>query len=122
MLDVFLLAIVVYIVALWLDDYSMYLYTGQPVAVNGRYLLPILLLMAAILGPAVSVALRKVPKAKPVLVSLFLLVVFLEGGGALTYIVRSDATWNWQNRVVIDANNALRTIAKPFVIEGPNDR
>lgn len=122
LLDVFLLAIVVYIVALWLDDYSMFLYTGQPVAVNGRYLLPILLLLAAILGPALSMALRKAPNAKPVIVSLFLLTVLVEGGGALTYIVRSDATWNWPNRLVIDANNAVRTIAKPFVIEGPTDR
>jgi hypothetical protein len=122
MQNVFLLASVIYLVALWLDDYSMYLYTGQAVAVNGRYLLPILLLLAAILGPAVSQALRKVSNVKPIVVGASLLVLLLEGGGIGTFIVRSDANWNWPSRVVIDANNTVRTIVKPLVIEGSKDR
>ena len=46
------------------------------------------------------------------------ILLFLQGGGVMTFILRSDASWDWQNRAVIDANNAARKVLSPVVVEG----
>jgi hypothetical protein len=38
------------------------------------------------------------------------LLFMLYGGGASSYIVNSDASWYWQNRVVVRVNDAARSI------------
>jgi hypothetical protein len=106
-----------YVLVLWLNGYADYLYTGGPVAINGRYLLPIIVLMGAVLGRAFSVALGKRLVLKAWLtVGVFALL--LQGGGLATFILRSDATWDWPNSFVVDANDAARTVLKPLIIEG----
>lgn len=109
--------IVVYVGLLWLEDYSQFLETGQPVAINGRYLLPILLPLAAVLGAGASYALRNVQVFKPYLAAAVLLL-FLHGGGVLTFINRSDATWNWPNQAVVKINDAARRATSLIIFEG----
>lgn len=115
----FLLVIVCYCGALWLDDYAQYLKTGQPVAINGRYLLPVLLPMAAIIGRAISVSMRTRPLLKPLLAAA-VIVLFLEGGGVLTFISRSDESWYWPSKVVVQANRTARRLVSPILIESGN--
>jgi Predicted membrane protein (DUF2142) len=102
---------------LWAEDFSQYLETGQPVAVNGRYLLPILLLLAPIMGRAFSLALHRWPRLKVALACLAL-VLFLQGGGVGTFILRSDASWDWHNAHIVMLNNAARRIMSPLTLEG----
>lgn len=111
------LVCVLYLAALWVDGYSQYHYTNELVFMNGRYLLPILLLMAAIVGRAFSVALRNMPSRKSIL-AVVALAFFLQGGGVLTFISRSDASWDWPNSVVVKVNNAARSITRPVIIKG----
>jgi hypothetical protein len=106
-----------YVAMLWGDNYSQYLETGQPVAINGRYLLLVLLPLAAVLARVFQLALSRWPKAKPYVAAAFLLF-FLQGGGVMSFILRSDATWYWQDIKVYQFNNAARHIISPFVIEG----
>jgi hypothetical protein len=107
----------IYILALLADGYAQYHYTNELVTMNGRYLIPILLLLGAIIGSAFSLAFRKL-KIKKTLVAALVLLLFLQGGGFLTFITRSDATWDWPNSVVIKVNNAARKITKPIIIKG----
>lgn len=102
--------------ALWLDDYKQFLLTSQPVAINGRYLLPILLPIGAIVGRAISEAVRTRPRVKPML-ALAVLILFIEGGGIFTFIVRSDNSWYWNNPVVQRVNNGARRVVSPFLIK-----
>jgi len=116
LLVLFLCISTVYAVALWLEDYSQYRYTGQPVAVNGRYLLVIVLPLAAIFGRALRLALQPVAGLKPWL-TVAVLLLFLQGGGVLSYISRSDASWDWPTSWVVTMNDTARRMLAPVLIE-----
>jgi hypothetical protein len=108
---------VLYLIALVTEGYLKYEYTDVLELMNGRYLLPILPLAAAIIGSAFSVGLRKTPRLKAAL-AVCAIALFLQGGGFLTFIARSDSTWDWQNNTVVKVNNAARHISKPVLIKG----
>lgn len=107
----------IYCVVLWIDGYMQFLYTRQPVAINGRYLIPLLPLMGAVGGRALSVAFRSYASARAWLAALAI-ILFLYGGGAMTFILRSDHSWDWQNPIVFWANDTTRAILSPIIVEG----
>jgi hypothetical protein len=115
----FLFMTIIYSAVLWYDQYSMYKQTGVAVAINGRYLLPVLLPMAAVAGRAFAIGLAKCRRTplKPYIAAVAILF-FLNGGGVFTFILRSDDSWYWPNQFVKNANHAARNIIAPAVIEG----
>lgn len=106
-----------YLAALWIEDYSQFLETGQPVAINGRYLIPILLPLGAVFGRALSLALQLKSAVKP-FVATAAIVLFLAGGGVITFILRSDSSWYWPNHAVNVVNDHARRVLTPIVFEG----
>jgi hypothetical protein len=106
-----------YALVLWVEDYSQFVETGQPVAINGRYLLPVIIPAALVLGRALRLALAYTPRVKPAAAALVLLL-FLQGGGVTSFILRSDAVWYWENSTVWHANNAAQHVLRPVIIEG----
>ena len=48
--------------------------------------------------------------------ALVVFILFLQGGGDLTYINDSNSNWYWPNRTVIDMNHAAQDIVKPLII------
>ena len=102
-----------YLVALWLDNYRAYLQTGQPVAINGRYLLPVLLPLMLIGALAIADLLKRRPGAK-LAVAALAIVCLAWGGGAMTYILRSNDAWYWPNQTVRDMNRFVRRAAGPL--------
>lgn len=103
-----------YLAALWLEEYRLFLETGRPVAINGRYLLPILpfLIMFGILGIQELTARR--PRLQLSIASLAILCL-IWGGGAVTYILRSNAAWYWQgNQAVKSANQSVQKTFGPI--------
>jgi len=116
-LRLLLVVCLIYVAALLADGWSAYHYTNVLQTMNGRYLLPILLLAAAIIGRAFSLGLRQAQSRK-VILAVAALLLFLQGGGFLTFITRSDPSWNWPNSAVVRVNNAARNIAKPVIIKG----
>jgi hypothetical protein len=113
----FFVVCLLYLLALWIDGYAQYRYTNELVFMNGRYVLPILIPMVAIAGRAFSIALRKSPARKS-LFAVVTLLLFFQGGGVLTFITRSDSTWDWPNSVVVKVNNAAREVTRPVVVKG----
>lgn len=116
----FMIVTICYIGALWLDEYRSFLHTGQAVAINGRYLLPVMPLILLVGALSMAEAFKSWPKIKPVLASLAVLSL-LWGGGALTYILRSNDAWYWPSPVVRDANHAVQHVLKP-ITPGYGDR
>ncbi len=112
-LSFFGLVIIFYIGALWLDNYIDFRQTGQPVAINGRYIIPILLPLLVISVLAVSEALRRRPQWKTATFGVTVLCL-LWGGGALTYILRNNDAWLWPNQAVRDANHAVQNVLGPI--------
>jgi hypothetical protein len=102
-----------YVGSLWFEEYKSYLHTGQPVAINGRYLLPVALFLMLFGALALQELLRKHRRVSLV-VAAVIIFGMAWGGGALTYILRSNDAWYWQNRVVLDANHVVQHALWPL--------
>jgi hypothetical protein len=104
-----------YGLALFASNYADYLYTGLGVAINGRYWLPFLPLFFVLSGLAWHDILRRAPSVKGAAVLVVLAVFFLQGGGIMTYIIRSDDSWYWPNPTVRRLNGDIRAVVSPFI-------
>jgi hypothetical protein len=109
-----LIIIITYTAALFAETYQAYIRTAQPVAINGRYLIPFLPFMMLFAGLSFREFLGKQQALKPLAV-VAVTALFLQGGGVLTFIIQSDAHWDWQNRAVIKANDTARYLLRPIV-------
>jgi len=108
-------ASVVYSGSLLLHNYFDYVHLGQKYAIQGRYLFPIALPCMIIIALAFRKLLDNRANAKlALLLGVFLL--FLQGGGALTYITYSRPNWYWQNDVSVSINRAAQAIIKPLIL------
>jgi len=101
-----------YIAVLWLEEYRAYVRTGQPVAINGRYLLPIMLPLLLLGAWSVGKLMHHRRRWQ---VGLFALAVLTLawGGGALTFVLRSNDRWYWPVQPVYDANHAVQRVFGP---------
>lgn len=111
----------IYILSLFLQDYEGYEYTGVVVAANGRYLLPLMPLILLFAGLAIRRYWKKIHSAKSY-VTLAVMLLFLQGGGVITYIVQSDSTWDWPNHKIVLMNNAARRVLKPIIVGSGNQQ
>jgi len=109
----FVAVIFIYVASLWLTEYQAYRQTGQPVAINGRYLLLITPLYFVIGALSVYEMLRRRPRVLAALAS-FLILAFLWGGGAWTYVVRSGDNWYWHNSFVYTLNHGVQHVLWPI--------
>jgi hypothetical protein len=112
------LVIVVYLLALLSQGFLKYRHTAVLELMNGRYLLPIMLPAIAIGAAALSYALARRPRVQVGLAAL-IIGCFLQGGGVLTFIARSDTSWYWNNQTVRDINHAAQNVLHPLIFEGP---
>jgi hypothetical protein len=114
-----LLAAGLYIASLWVDGYQAFLRTGQAVAINGRYLFPVLPFLLLICALAMNEALKRRENLK-LLAAGAAVICMLWGGGALTYILRSNPAWYWPNAPLKGTNLFLQRNIGRF-IPGYND-
>jgi hypothetical protein len=107
-----------YLLALWARNYSDFLHLHIAVAIQSRYLvqvLPILYLMVAL---AFAHALKSRRRVKTALASGAIAILLLQGGGAMVFILRSDAAWYWPNPIVRSVNSNVRNVLKKLVVGG----
>ena len=104
----------VYIGVLWIDQYRAFLRTGQPVAINGRYLLPVLLPLLLLMSLAYGQWLKGHIEMKMIL-AIVIIIGLACGGGALTYILRSNNDWYWPNSHVRAVNQSVQNYLGPIV-------
>jgi hypothetical protein len=116
---VFVILITVsYLTILWWQNFAMFVRTGQPVAINGRYLIPMILPMALVLGASLGIALKRWPKLK-VYAAVVAIALFTQGGGVFGFILRSDHSWYWPNHTVNEVNQSAQKLLDPIIFEGP---
>jgi len=102
-----------YVLVIFADNYKAYIHTGQPVAINGRYLLPVLIPIIGVVALAYNELLKNHDKLKLLLAGVVILSLAW-GGGSLTYALRSNDSWYWQSQPVFDANHAIQTVVGPL--------
>ncbi|HSW79527.1 MAG TPA: hypothetical protein VLG47_02000 [Candidatus Saccharimonadales bacterium] len=98
-------------------NYSAYLRLGIPVAITGRYLLPVLPIF--IFFVALSI-LKLFRYSKPaILIFLaFSILIFTQGGGMITYVLAQNSSYYWPGSFIYNLNTTLREIADPVVKQG----
>jgi hypothetical protein len=108
-----LVVLIIYTLTLFAYLYKSYTATGIEVAINGRYLVPFLPIIFLYAGLAFGRLLKKRQSLKALAVAVTVFC-FLQGGGALAFIVQSDDTWDWPNSSVVHANDAARKVLHPI--------
>ena len=112
---------VVYTGAVFYVNLSGFMHLRQMLAINGRYLILILPFAFVLMAAAYGLLLRKFAAAKQAVVykaalAVVVLLLTLQGGGILTFAVRSDPNWYWDNPFSQALGNGLKNISKPFII------
>jgi hypothetical protein len=114
----------VYLLALLGQSWLDYLHLGQLTAIHGRYLLPILPFLYVVIAMGIGKAFSSpriasrvhMPGAKAIVV-VVAMVLMTQGGGIVTYIVRSDPWWFWpQSSAAQHVNATAKQLLKPLVI------
>lgn len=115
-----IIIIVFYTGALLYVNYTDFLKYDTLVAINGRYFIPLLPLIFILIGQAYRSLFTVVLKQRAMYYKGGLVVITLlfalQGGGALTHLVRSGSDWYWPNQTVIDANLKLKNTISPLII------
>jgi hypothetical protein len=93
-----LLAIGLYTTVLFVKNLSMYLHTGEAMAIHGRYLIPVYPVLYAALALGFGWFFERIrrPELKTELVVLTALL-FIHGAGLVVWIFRSDPSWYWSD-------------------------
>jgi hypothetical protein len=104
-----------YTFILLLHNYLNFVQLGQKFAIQGRYIFPVALPLMFIMALAVRHALGNRERLKGILL-LVVLVLFLQGGGTLTYITDSNQNWYWHNSAVDKLNKLAQDFVKPLII------
>lgn len=87
---------VIYAGVLSFQLYGDYVDTAQPVAINGRYLIPLLPLVAVVLIQAIRGVLGRVNRSILALsVPLVIIFLVIAGAGIVTYAVLAGTHWFW---------------------------
>jgi hypothetical protein len=112
----FISMVVLYVGILIVRNYTgSYLSTGQMVAINGRYLLLVLLPAMAVVLRAASEVLRGRAAVKSALATLIILGM-IQGGGISGFMIRSSDTWWWDVPEVSTINRSVGEIVNPLII------
>ena len=90
-----LATILLYCLSLSLDVYKSYRATAEPVAINGRYLLPLAPLIGFVLLTGLDELVTKLrfKKYLPSVCAVALLIIVAQGGGAVTYFALAKNSW-----------------------------
>lgn len=87
---------VIYAGVLSFQLYGDYVDTAQPVAINGRYLIPLLPLVAVVLIQAIRGVLGRVSSSMLALsVPLIVTFLFVAGASIITYAILAGSHWFW---------------------------
>jgi len=107
---------ILYVGVLFYKNFSDYYTYYQAIAIQGRYLLPLLPVIMVFLVLGINYTMKKRLRLK--LVTLIVVLVFyMNGAGIITHIIRSRNAWYWDNQTVYQVNNEAKNLLNPFVKE-----
>lgn len=115
--QLFVIIVVGYIAILFMQQYNSYIKLGQPAALSGRYLMPVLPMMLGLVMASIgsfSANLRRL-----LLIGLVAaLVIATQGGGIITHLLSVDRTeYYWQNSFSQKINDDMKQVLRPLVKE-----
>lgn len=105
-----------YVVVLFLQNFMDFLHTHVPVAIQGRYLIPVLSLLFVLITQVMIKYFRHYNPRFAAVVFAILCFMLLEGGSLIPFVVRAHDNWLWNAPVVRDVNHAARDVLDPVMI------
>ncbi len=115
-LQFILFSAVVYLAALWGRNYNDFLHLGQMVAINGRYLQPVLIPLILLVIAGYQRAFRLMPAVKLAILMIAFLG-FLSGGGIIAFIHYSDEGWYFEGMPwMVSVHETLRKMVAPLFL------
>ncbi|HSX44674.1 MAG TPA: DUF2142 domain-containing protein [Candidatus Saccharimonadales bacterium] len=117
-LNLLIVVAIIYITTLWLQNYVDFVHLGLAVAIQGRYLIPVLPILYLLFGLGINKLFSGATKLKLASVILAGLILITQGGGIGVYILRSDSSWYWPNTTVNRLNSDARSVLQRLII-GP---
>lgn len=119
-LSLFLLVILLYVGAIFYTNLTSYLQYRTMLAVNGRYLIMILPLLFILIGLSyrnfINSKFKIHTKSAKTFFSLIIILLVLQGGGALTHLIRSQPNWYRQDKTIVNFNANLKSLISPLII------
>ena len=116
------LIIAMYVASLYYVNFTAFLKLHTIVAANGRYLILVMPLIFALIGIAYQKLFSKIYKKQYnyslTVIAAIVTLLTLNGGGALTHLVRMNSDAYWQNSSAPTVNATLKNIVTPFIIGG----
>lgn len=104
------------VVSLWLFNYTFYLKYGRAYAIQGRYLVPMLLPVIVLLGSAIVAATNGAKQRYLRILVAVLVILYCVSGGVVGWVIKSNDNWYWPNSsAVLEANRAAKKILKTVI-------
>lgn len=105
----------IYTFVLFAENFRAFLHTGAPVAIHGRYLLPLLPAIGFLAYEAIR-GLQAWRRIRPYGLGVFMCMMLLSlyAGGITVYIIRSSQEWYF--KTAQSFTNAVRSLLWPFVV------
>jgi hypothetical protein len=104
-----------YIISLIAKNYYSYLEFGRLLAINGRYLLPVLLPIMLVIAMAYR---QFLSDSRRIMLLGCVLLLFFQGGGAITFIAQSNINWYWPNdRLALHLNQRAQKLLRPVLFD-----
>jgi hypothetical protein len=119
-LRLLVIAILFYTFTLFIKNFSMYMHTGEAMAIHGRYLIPVfpVLYVVLALGFKWYAEKRKIPSLKTWLVIIVTLLL-IHGAGLVVWLFRSDPRWYWSQDTsspVYQINQSVQDVIHRVII------
>lgn len=108
-IGIYVFAVLVY------TNYSSYRSTGIAAAIQSRYFLLLSPILTVFFTQAVNVSIKS--KKIKLIAFVLTLLIFTQGGGVFTYIVRSGDGWYWQKQEIIIINRNIKKSLLPIINE-----
>ena len=110
---------IVFAVSLWINNLNRFHRVGMPVAIHGRYWMPLLPIIILLFGLGIRYTLNRLPDYSNKLTAPLALIVLLllcQGGGITSFIIKSNADWYWPDKRVDSANSTVRTVLAKLIV------
>jgi hypothetical protein len=110
----------VYVLGLFLNNYLIYVHYGMPVAMNGRYLLPILPIFSVLALSSATKLLGEKHRNLLMGLGVVSLLFLLQGGGITSTVLSMPPNSYWKNDKVLQIKDGLKRVTEPVIKEnGP---
>ncbi len=114
--QLFIVVSATYALLLFAQNFMDFLHTHVPVAIQGRYLLPILPLYLLLVVQAYTRLLSRVPRAAKAGLLVLFCFMLLQGGSLLPFVIRQHDDWIWDAPIVRTVNHAAKNVLEPVII------